>query len=150
MLSTELFKTIPIRYLGYGMAVGECLKFVASRDVVNACYVTQSVYCLSHMTCVFATNTDFLMTIKTILWDAFASSLFPTLIAFHVTELTHQYLGELGADKQLRRVASCLVGLSLCLDIQKPIDRMVGDALDVVFEAALAFGAKCMEISTTK
>ena len=125
------FREMPFRFLGYGMAVGQSIRYMVSPEAVLVCDVTSLVFSGSHVMCVlFNDPGTYMDVLKTATWEIVAT-VCPAVIVHFAHTLIYHLLYDV--KPELTGMLSCFTGLVLCVQLYTTIDNFADGVVTFVW-----------------
>ncbi|KAH9503157.1 hypothetical protein Btru_070111 [Bulinus truncatus] len=128
------FREIPVRFIGYGMAFGECAKYNFGQRTVDLCNTVGCVYIVVHAVKngVDAGGSNMLIKmLDTLIFDGIASAIIPSFIAYHVCGITARTLGDINnLPRPVYKWGPFVLGVCSVLLLSTYIDDFVDKLMD--------------------
>ena len=126
MACDEQFRKLPVRFLGYGSAIGQAASYVFPPAEI-LCSIATSVFSLLHVVCTAWKTKKIYPTFKVLIWEI-VSELLPVVVVYFGCQATVWLMGQVGASNAIATtVVPCAVGLGLCVGCQQPLDQFSDD-----------------------
>ena len=130
MACDEQFRKLPVRFLGYGSAIGQAASYVFPPAEI-LCSIATSVFSLLHVVCTAWKTKKIYPTFKVFVWEIVSESL-PVVVVYFGCQATAWLMSLLGLGIPLAtQVAPCCVGLALCIVCQQPLDQFSDDIASI-------------------
>lgn len=130
------FRQLPFRFLGYGMAAGQALTYIPGAEpvgVLAACNLASLLFSCGHVGCLLWQECSYSKFLSTVMWESLAT-LIPTAVVYGVTQRVWFVCVNVSPDPLVRSLAPCICGLITCVAIQRPVDFLVDEIVDTVFD----------------
>ncbi|BFZ04699.1 hypothetical protein BsWGS_07738 [Bradybaena similaris] len=125
------FSDKPIRYIGFGAAIGESLSPLMDMDLVRVCYTIGALFILAHVGMDIIDTGDLFKALDTLIFELIASALIPTVAAIHLMRLLFKLLGRLEVDSALLEYIPTAVTLLLIIATSDLRDDLVNKLMDM-------------------
>ena len=120
------FRKLPVRFLGYGMAIGQAVTYVFP-PAEAPCSIATPVFACLHVVCTAWKSKKIYPTFKVFVWEIVSESL-PIVVVFFGCQAVVWFMGQVGASNAIATtVVPCAFGLGLCAGCQQPLDQFSDD-----------------------
>ena len=127
-----IFKTVPIRFLGYSAAFGQTLRYNYRQETVTKYEGISQLFTLCHVLCAAIETKSPMETFKCFMWEIIAS-LTPLILAFLVTKFAWNIINDMNLYSDRMRWLPCILGVISCLAMQASLDQFADDITGQLF-----------------
>ncbi|XP_059170323.1 uncharacterized protein LOC131951905 [Physella acuta] len=135
------FDGLPLRGIGYGQAIGETIRSLATDRTVRFCQLAGGLFVLFHILSAALDKKDPVDMVKAgldvLFFEALASILIPTVFCAQVLSLARELFSRLNVGGDANRFGPPILTLVLLFAISTPVDGLVNSLLDATIRKVL-------------
>ena len=126
MSCNEQFRQMPFRFLGYGMTIGQSIRYLMP-NTTGVCNMISQMFMSSHVICVLTKESQSgNEALKVLAWEVIAT-VTPAVIVHIATSITWSLIFDMNLYNEVTEYIPCLLGLALCVGLQQPLDKFADD-----------------------